>query len=124
MAMNGQSPHDTMRAFLDRKAAEERAAGTRQASASHAALPGLVALLVGRHGARRVWLFGSLAWGQAGVGSDIDLGVEGLPSDRYFRALGDLLAVAPCRVDLVRIEDAPESLATRIRAEGEVLHDG
>jgi hypothetical protein len=36
--------------------------------------------------------------------SDLDFAVEGLASDRYFRALGELMACLPCPVDLVEWE--------------------
>ena len=55
-------------------------------------------LLVGRYGARRVYLFGSLA----GTGSvpfhstsDIDLAVEGLPGKRFWQALVAVDALMP-----------------------------
>jgi len=85
------------------------------------ALPELVRLLV-RRGAREVWLFGSLAWGHAGQGSDIDLAVDGLAPEEHLRAQGELLLAAPCSVDLVRLADAPALLAVRIRAKGRRLH--
>jgi len=85
------------------------------------AVPALARLLVDR-GARRVWLFGSLAWGRADERSDLDLAVEGLPAEALLEALGALLTAAPCAVDLVRMEEAPGALASRIRAEGRRLH--
>lgn len=73
------------------------------------------------HGARRVVLFGSLVTGDFGR-IDIDLAVEGLPSDVYVELLGQLLLDAPgFSVDLVRVETAPPSLAERIASEGQVL---
>ena len=66
-------------------------------------------------GARRVWLFGSLAQGCAPDSrSDIDLTVEGLPEDRYFEAVGVLLGQMPCSVDLVEMERAPAALRENI----------
>jgi uncharacterized protein len=108
------------RLFVRREAERKTRAEARRARASEA-LPALVALLAGG-GARRVWLFGSLAWGSAHEGSDIDLAVEGLPAEALWPAQGELLRVAPCSVDLVRIEEAPEALASRIRREGRLLH--
>jgi hypothetical protein len=44
--------------------------------------PAIGALLAAR-GARRAWLFGSLAWGRGyEPSSDIDIAVEGIPPDR------------------------------------------
>lgn len=70
------------------------------------------------HGARRVWLFGSLVAGSPTAHSDVDLAVEGLSSNAYFGALADLMELFHGRVDLVRWEEAPESLRARILAEG------
>jgi predicted nucleotidyltransferase len=78
-------------------------------------------LLVDRHGARRVWLFGSLIAGQPTAESDVDLAVEQLPSSAYFRALADLMALFQGPVDLVRLEDASESLRERVLVEGREL---
>ena len=66
-------------------------------------------------GARRVWLFGSLAEGRARLESDVDLAVEGLPaSTAYFRLVGDLVELYGTNVDLVELEKAPPGLAARI----------
>lgn len=75
-------------------------------------------------GAERVVLFGSLATGRYGR-VDIDLAVTGLPRDRYFDLLGELLwdAAPDFTVDLVRTEDAPPLLHERITEEGEVLRE-
>jgi hypothetical protein len=48
---------------------------------------------VGRHGAGRVWLFGSLVAGRPTIESDVDLAAEGLASSTYFSALADLMAL-------------------------------
>jgi len=76
---------------------------------------------VDQHGARRVWLFGSLAAGEPTSESDVDLAVEGLAAGAYFPALADLMAVFRGPVDLVRLEDASESLRERVFAEGREL---
>ena len=76
-------------------------------------------LLREAYGARGVWVFGSLARGRLDEASDIDLAVSGLPEAVYFRAVGELQALDPdFAVDLVRVEDAPESLRKRVEAEG------
>jgi predicted nucleotidyltransferase len=72
------------------------------------------------YGARRVWLFGSLAGGQFHAQSDLDLLVEGLAVDRLSEALEAALAVAP-ELDLVRWEDAPEPLRRLALEYGEQL---
>jgi predicted nucleotidyltransferase len=68
-----------------------------------------------RHGARRVWLFGSLARGRRlDARSDLDFAVEGLPPAKYLPALGELLQTLPCDVDLVEWERAPEGLRQNV----------
>jgi uncharacterized protein len=94
--------------------------GAERAGRLRARLPAAVALLRDRHGAESVVLFGSLANGACHADSDVDLAVSGLPGDRYFEALADLMEVFAGPVDLVRLEDAPESLRERIDA-GEPL---
>ena len=70
-------------------------------------------------GARRVWLFGSLAKGRKpGVHSDFDFAVEGLPPEKLFGCVGHLLQKLPRPVDIVEMECASEFLAGRVREEG------
>ena len=70
-------------------------------------------------GARRVWLFGSLAKGRKpGVHSDFDFAVEGLPPEKLFGCVGYLLQKLPQPVDIVEMECASEFLANRVREEG------
>ena len=82
---------------------------------------GAAASLLVAAGARRTWLFGSLAEGAPRIESDVDLAVEGVPRDRYFELLAALMELFGTRVDLVRMEDAPASLIERIRATGRAL---
>jgi predicted nucleotidyltransferase len=107
--------------FVARSEKERQARANARSARLSEALPGLVALLVAR-GAQRVWLFGSLAWGKPHEDSDIDLAVEGLQAHALWTIQGELLAAAPCAVDLVPIEEAPTALASRIRAEGRLIH--
>lgn len=68
-----------------------------------------------RRGARRVWLFGSLARGRRlDARSDLDFAVEGLPPAEFLPALGELLERVPCPVDLVELERAPAALRQNI----------
>ncbi|MDY0003356.1 MAG: nucleotidyltransferase domain-containing protein [Polyangia bacterium] len=107
----------------ERARARERARESCRAEL-RAQLPALVRVLTDGHGARRVFLFGSLAWGEVDEQSDIDLAVEGLAPDRLAAAHGELMLLAVCPVDLVRIESLSEAFRRRIEDEGEVLHDG
>ena len=80
------------------------------------------ARLLHHAGAKRVWLFGSVAKGRRlGVHSDFDFAIEGLPPDRYFGCLGELLQRLPLPVDLVELESASELLRQRIFFEGIIL---
>ena len=114
------SAASTMAHFADQRARARDARVQILRASAHQALPDLVGLLVSR-GARRVWLFGSLAWGGPHEDSDIDPAVEGMPEDDLWRAQGEALTAAPCGVDLVRTEDVPLTLASRIRASGILL---
>jgi uncharacterized protein len=79
--------------------------------------------LVERLGAQRVLLFGSLARGSAGVESDVDLWVEGLPEGAYLDAVSLAReSIEGAEVDLVRAEWARGSLRERVLREGVVLH--
>jgi len=113
---------DMLRFVAEREAARVRTASSR-ARRLRAVVPELASLLVRKHRARRVWLFGSLVAGSGHARSDIDLAVEGLGAADYFKALADLGDAAPCRVDLVRIEDVDEAFRDRIVREGELLVD-
>jgi predicted nucleotidyltransferase len=56
------------------------------------------------YGAREIYLFGSMARGVADEQSDWDFAVRGLPSDRYFAVLGELLTRLHRRCDLVDLQ--------------------
>ena len=96
--------------------ADASAAGAR-ASQLRAKLSSATELLRAA-GARRVWLFGSLASGMPHAMSDVDLAVDGLSSAAYFDVLASLMTLFGTRVDLVTLEDAPGSLRERILESG------
>jgi predicted nucleotidyltransferase len=71
------------------------------------------------HGARRVWLFGSLVTGDW-HSVDIDLAVEGVAD--VVRLGAELERAAhPFAVDVVAIEDAPDLLRQRIAEHGRLI---
>jgi uncharacterized protein len=115
-------PRDIREALVRRERRRE-ASLSAQRHASRQAAEDLATMLAAR-GASRVVLFGSLVTGGGHEASDIDMAVEGLSADVYFEALGELLMAAPCKVDLVRLEDAPTSLRAHIATTGVVLHGG
>ena len=86
----------------------------------------LVAELARQPEVVRVWLFGSRARGDHGAQSDIDLAVEApTASRRTWLELCRLVeeAATLLRIDLVRVEEAPPTLAQQIRREGRVLYE-
>jgi predicted nucleotidyltransferase len=72
-------------------------------------------------GAERVWLFGSLRRTWFRHDSDIDLAVEGMDPARIGAAWDRVLEVVEAPVDLVCLDDAPDTLCAHVRATGEVL---
>jgi predicted nucleotidyltransferase len=79
-------------------------------------------LLVEEFGARRVWLFGSLATGRGfRRSSDIDLAVEGLDPRQLFRAVGRALQISSFPVDIKPFDELPKEWQRKILAEGRVL---
>lgn len=75
-----------------------------------------VAALARRHGASRVWLFGSSASGRK-RGRDLDLAVEGVAPAHFFPLLGELMLRLSRPVDLVALEK-PSKLNALIQREG------
>ncbi len=73
---------------------------------------------------KRVSLIGSLAEGIVHERSDIDLVVEGLPSDLYMKALTDLWDLLPAGIELnlIPFEDAFESLKEKTIKEGRPIY--
>ena len=105
------------RRFAEQRAAEEEFRVRALEAARRAA-----GLLAERYGVRKVILFGSLAWRRPSLASDIDLAVEGLAPERFFRADAELAREIPIPVDLKLLGDCPPVLRHRIEAEGVVLH--
>lgn len=101
--------------------AEEREARARARGEELEGCLSAAARILRKRGASAVWVFGSVATGETSARSDLDLATEGLPGAAYFGALGELMRELPASVDLVRLEEAPESLRERVRAEGRRL---
>ncbi len=75
--------------------------------------------LVRRFGAKRVVMFGSLARGDFGRRSDIDLAVWGIPAADFYRAVAFASGYSSAwEVNLVDAEDCPGSLREVITREG------
>lgn len=91
-----------------------------------AAVERCTALLHSQFGANRVIPFGSVLTPEKWhAGSDLDLAVEGIPPEQFFRAWASLRTVLPSNleVDLVALEDAPAALRARILQEVEMTED-
>lgn len=117
--MSGASSPEQVAVRLRAEASRREATAEARASILRARCIDAVALLR-IAGAREVWLFGSLVDGPRAE-SDVDLAVLGLPSAAYFEVLTRLMTLFGTRVDLVRLEDAPESLRDSIRQTGRPL---
>lgn len=115
----GTSVEETV-AHLRRRARERAARGVERQAELERWLPTARDILRSR-GAESVYVFGSVVSGTTTARSDLDLAATGLPRSAYFAALGELMRTLPCEVDLVRLEEAPESLRERVRAEGRGL---
>jgi len=66
----------------------------------------------------RGWVIGSLARGDFGAGSDVDVVVEGLPAGEVGGLWGQLTERLGAHVDLLRLEELPESFRQRVLEEG------
>ncbi len=72
-------------------------------------------------GVEGVWLFGSAAIDEAAA-RDIDVAVEGLPSDRFFDFYDRLFFALPKPVDLVDLSEDPP-IASIVRAHGVRIYE-
>lgn len=83
-------------------------------------------ILGNEFGVVRVFLFGSLLdKDDFTTHSDIDLGVEGLKTELYFKALSRIWAVLPRGVslDLIPMEDAAPHIKSNIFTAGIILYE-
>ena len=74
-------------------------------------------------GCKEVFVFGSLAEGNAEAGADIDLAIRGCPPGKFFNLLGRLLLELDHPVDLVDL-DKNKALESYLVREGILLHVG
>jgi predicted nucleotidyltransferase len=77
-----------------------------------------------RHGARSVRVFGSIARGEAGPESDVDLVVEYEPGTSLMdhgELIMDLEAALGCRVDAVSAGGMGERMRSRVESEAVAL---
>lgn len=74
-------------------------------------------------GCSDIFVFGSIAAGQAGPGSDIDLAVRGCPKGKFFQLLGALMRELEHPVDLVSL-DSQDAFARHLEKEGGLFKIG
>jgi predicted nucleotidyltransferase len=81
-------------------------------------------MLVGEFGASRVYLFGSLAReGRFHERSDVDLAVEGIAPERFFKAWAAAGACSDVPIELVDLDEVGEPMRALILEYGELLCD-
>ncbi|MEW6263285.1 MAG: nucleotidyltransferase domain-containing protein [Thermodesulfobacteriota bacterium] len=56
-------------------------------------------------GAKEIYLFGSMADGEASDVSDVDLAVSGLPPERFYQAMSEAAEVLQRPLDLVDLDE-------------------
>jgi predicted nucleotidyltransferase len=74
--------------------------------------------LAREHVLASAWVVGSAAWGGFGERSDLDVVVEGLAPEAAAAAADTLAGVAGLPVDLLRLEELPETFRERVRRDG------
>lgn len=78
------------------------------------------AVILKEHGAREVYLFGSAAMGNMHEDSDIDMAVEGLPPEVFFKAMGQVHSTLGRPLDLIDL-DEPNPFTRYLKKEGELV---
>lgn len=109
----------------DRRLKADKERRHRRAREAVAAAHKCAHLLYEKYGVHKVYLVGSLTEPEAFHDrSDIDLVVEGLPPELYFKALAELWRCLPpgVELDLIPFEDADPELHKRLLEEGVALN--
>ena len=79
--------------------------------------------LLKNEGCQSIFLFGSMVTGKIHANSDIDIGISGLPPQKFFRVYARLDRELNNRVDLVDF-DLHKDLYTLLNSLGEVVELG
>lgn len=82
-----------------------------------------ISSLLSREGCAECYIFGSHVTGGADAGSDIDIGVVGLPPQRFFAVHSLLEDATKSAVDLVDFDEKPKFFAL-LRDLGELKRIG
>jgi predicted nucleotidyltransferase len=112
--------HSAMLETLRRRSQEARRQAAARADAVRAEVVAIVRdrLPVGG----RAWLIGSLAWGEFGVRSDVDLVFEGVDAQRLLEIEVAVARAADAAVDVLELGDLPASFRARVEREGRAIH--
>lgn len=70
----------------------------------------------------RAWLIGTLAWGEFGARSDIDLVLDAVPNETATHIEIAVTRTARAEVDILWLDDLPAAFAARVLADGIPLH--
>jgi predicted nucleotidyltransferase len=79
--------------------------------------------LLKNEGCEAVFLFGSLVTGKIHDNSDIDIGIKGYPTGKFFRLYSKLYFDFDNKIDLVDF-DANEDFYTMLNRIGEIVQTG
>ena len=75
------------------------------------------------YGALKIILYGSLARGNYRTDSDIDICVEGISDNNYFRAVAECLMKTERRVSILDFQNTRGYFRERILEEGKVIYE-
>jgi predicted nucleotidyltransferase len=109
--------------FIRKRSAETRVEAARRRRRAMTAARKAAKLLKEKFGAKEVILFGSLARrGDFTLYSDIDLAARGIPSERFYEAVGLIITFdMEFDIDLIGVETSPARLRQTIEKEGNPL---
>ena len=81
------------------------------------------AIILKQYGAQKVYLFGSTAKDTIHEDSDIDMAVEGLPPEVFFKAMGEVHSILGRPVDLIDM-DEQNPFTQYLKQEGGLMYVG
>ncbi len=81
-----------------------------------------ISSILTRRGAQKIIVYGSLARDDYRPDSDIDICVEGIPDQAYFRTLAECMMAIDRPISLVVLKDTHGYFRTRILTEGKLLY--